>query len=54
MSAVPVQLLTRRPQYTGRQVGRGSTAPTSLVLVADVEAAAEANQGKCNDSNPYN
>jgi hypothetical protein len=28
-------------------------APASLVLIDDVEAAATANTGRCNDDNPY-
>ncbi|GAA1025778.1 hypothetical protein GCM10009557_01030 [Virgisporangium ochraceum] len=52
MTAVPLTL-TRRPRTTGRAVAARTPAPTTLVLVSDVEAAASANLGRCNDDNPY-
>ncbi|WP_433063178.1 hypothetical protein [Dactylosporangium sp. CS-033363] len=53
MTAVPVTL-TRRPRTTGRPIAGRTPAPAALVFIDDVEAAAAANSGRCNDSNPYN
>ena len=52
MTAVPLTL-TRRPRATGRPIPARTPAPTTLVFVNDVEAAASANLGRCNDDNPY-
>ena len=53
MTAVPITI-TRRPRTTGRPIASRTPAPTTLVFIDDVEAAASANSGRCNDSNPYN
>jgi hypothetical protein len=52
MTAVPITL-TRRPRITGRPIAGRTSAPATLVLLDDVEAAATANTGRCNDDNPY-
>lgn len=53
MTAVPI-MIGRRPRTTGRPIARRSPAPTALVFIDDIDAAASANVGRCNDSNPYN
>jgi len=52
MTAVPITLTSRR-RGTGRPIAARTPAPTRLVLIDDVEAAATANTGRCNDDNPY-
>ena len=52
MTAVPISI-TRQPRSTGRKIAARTPAPTTVVLVDDVEAAATANTGRCNDDNPY-
>ena len=52
MTAVPITLTSRR-RGTGRKIAARTPAPTTVVLVDDVEAAAAANTGRCNDDNPY-
>lgn len=54
MTAVAVEI-SRRPIAANRDHRTSaSPAPTGVVIVADVEALAETNIGRCNDSNPYN
>ncbi|MEV0131408.1 hypothetical protein AB0H83_23455 [Dactylosporangium sp. NPDC050688] len=52
MTAVPVTITTR-PATTGRLIAGRTPTPTTLVFIDNVEAAASANSGRCNDSNPY-
>ena len=52
MTAVPI-VLTGRRRAAGWTIAARTPAPTTLVLLDDVEAAATANTGRCNDDNPY-